>query len=522
MVQRRLNKPSGGPKKTPVLTEQQPVNLRQENEETVAEIDFVRIEKNLAELGFFTPTSKRVKNLKSKTITLTRDIDGNRVDCKVTFVPGALYGLPSTADQDKWLSFQKFISDLQQEVGRVTNPITFLSADMLRMLGQTASGTNFKDIDEWLDRMWSTSIISEGMVYYAGKKIRIKDRTPIKVFTRAVTAGATLDDGSIAEKNYVWLSDWQLENVNNSHQIPVDFETYKKLKNNIAKTLVPLLQIWLYATRKKGMFEKRYEEICQLLDTTQYQHASKIVEKLGPSLDELKQHKYLAAWRVEKTSDGSGFKIIFFHGEKFQRDLRRRLTPATEPDPDSQPVNASARPQEPPPQPEVDPELLAELTKRGVGEKGAQKLLAELPADRPVRALLEWGDQEIARQVGKIRNPAGFYIRLLEGHSAPPDTQETPGRRKARQEAENERQRHLKKQRLSAIEAEEEESRRLSAEIGALPAEARQALLDQAKADLLAQHPQMALFFKTDPDNAANDGAVQTRMRAMFKAGWKY
>jgi hypothetical protein len=483
-----------------------------------AEADFVKIEKNLAELGFFTPASKRVKNLKSKTINFSREIDGNRVDCKVTFVPGALYGLPSTADQDKWLAFQKFLTDLQNEFGQIANPITFLSADMLRLLGQTSSGTNFKDIDEWLDRMWSTSIISEGVVYYAGKKVRVKDRTPIKVFTRAVTAGATLDDGSIAEKNYVWLSDWQLENVNHNHQMPVDFEAYKRLKNNIAKTLVPLLQIWLYATREKGVFEKRYDEICQLLDTTQYKHASKIAEKLGPSLNELQQEKYLAAWRIEKTSDGTGFKIIFHHGEKFHRDLLCRSIGG----------GAQSEPAEPRETPdtqitqEPDSELLAELTRRGIGESGARKLLARLPADRPVQALLEWGDQEISRQPGKIENPAGFYIRLLEEHSAPPPTIETSGQRKASQEAANAQQRYLEEQRRTIIQAEEAERRKLTAQIAALPVRARQELFDQAKAELIAQYPQMAHFFQTHPETTIHDGAVQMRMRAILAAGWKF
>ncbi len=470
--------------------------------EEAVEADFVKIEKNLAELGFFSPASKRVKNRKSKTISFTREIDGNRVECKVTFVPGALYGLPSTADQDKWLAFQKFVTGIQQESGSVSNPVTFLSADMLRLLGQTSSGTNFKDIDEWLDRMWSTSIISEGVVYYAGRKIRIKDRTPVKVFTRAVSAGATLDDGSIAERNYVWLSDWQLENLNSNHQLPVDFEAYKKLRNNIAKTLVPLLQIWLYATRDKGVFEKRYDEICQLLDTAQYQHASKIAEKLGPSLEELREQGYLAAWRIEKTSDGSGFKILFHHGEKFRRDQQLRGLPGGEP--------AQAAP-------EIDAALLAELTGRGISESRARKLLALLPAERPVRELLAWGDREIARQPGKFENPAGFYIRLLEEEPAPPAAGEIP-----RPAQDTERQQYLEEQRRTIVQAEELERDRLAAAIAALSPHLREQLFEQAKSELVTQYPQMARFFETHPENASEDGAVQARMRAIFAAGWPY
>lgn len=91
----------------------------------------------------------------------------------------------------------------------------------------------------------------------------------------------------------------------------MDFEEYKKLKNAIAKALVPLLQIWLYATRDKGVFEKRYDEICQLLNITRYPNASLVAQKFGPSLDELKRHGYLSEWRIVKTSDNTGFKIVF-------------------------------------------------------------------------------------------------------------------------------------------------------------------------------------------------------------------
>jgi hypothetical protein len=102
--------------------------------------------------------------------------------------------------------------------------------------------------------------------------------------------------------------------------LPIEFETYQQLKNNIAKALIPLLQVWLYASREAGSFEKRYNELCQILNIRQYEHKSKIKEKLSPSLNELVGHGYLKAWEVEKTSDGKDFKLIFRHGRKFYAD----------------------------------------------------------------------------------------------------------------------------------------------------------------------------------------------------------
>jgi len=87
---------------------------------------------------------------------------------------------------------------------------------------------------------------------------------------------------------------------NNNHLLPIDLEAYRELKNHIAKALVPLLQIWLYATRREGVYEKRYEELCQFLNIQQYRYESLIKRTLGPSLDELKQFGYLADWQTQR------------------------------------------------------------------------------------------------------------------------------------------------------------------------------------------------------------------------------
>src|SRR5215472_10736370 len=72
--------------------------------------DFIKIEKNLASLGFFTPSSKRIKGARKKTITFTKVIDGKRVEARANILPSAEYGLPITADQDKYLALQKIIT----------------------------------------------------------------------------------------------------------------------------------------------------------------------------------------------------------------------------------------------------------------------------------------------------------------------------------------------------------------------------------------------------------------------------
>ena len=404
-------------------------------ENTLPAVDFVKVEKNLTSLGFFTPSSKKIKNAKAKVISFTRVIDGKRVEAKVTIAPAALYGLPITADQDKYIALQKIINDLKQELGEIGNPIRFSTAELLRLLGKRIrTGKNYDDVGEWLKRMTSTAIVSEGAVYYAGRKTWATDT--FHVFERSVSFGRELPDGTIADKNYVWLSEWQIENINSNHFLAIDHDMYKRLKNHIAKALVPLLQIWLYASREAKSFEKRYDELCQLLNIKQYLHRSKIEEKLGPGLDELKHYHYITDWEIEQTSDEKAYKVIFYHGDKFHRDLQQRLDRKSKPQLKQLALNSSAN-EEKSEQPADRHPIVSELIKRGVTIEGAKKLIQTLLADQPVLDQLEWGDQLIAdrtRSGDGIKNPPGFYVYLIKNNVTVPENFLTSRKRQMHEE----------------------------------------------------------------------------------------
>src|SRR5271155_3652007 len=98
--------------------------------EMLSSTDFVKVEKNLASLGFFTPSSKRLRNTQEKSFTITTVADGQRLELKGTIIPSAKYGLPITADQDKWIALCKILTDTLQREGKVTNPISFTSAEI--------------------------------------------------------------------------------------------------------------------------------------------------------------------------------------------------------------------------------------------------------------------------------------------------------------------------------------------------------------------------------------------------------
>jgi len=299
------------------------IELAAKKNNELTEQEFVKAEKSLIEFGFFSPVKSKKESQSKKVIPVNRIENGNKVEATATILPSAEYGRPTIADQDKYLALQKLIVEKYKKHGEVKNPIVFSSSELLSILGKTDSGKNFKDVVQWLDRMYATTIFSEGAVYLAGKKTWARDR--LRVFERAISAGQELEPGKVTDKNAVWLSDWQLENINNNYLLPVDIDSYKHLKQDIAKALAPLLQIWLYASRNEKKFEKLYSDICKHLGITCYTKLSDIQRRFCPSLDELKKEGYLAKWELVQTADKKAYKIIFYHGSKFYQDRVKQL-----------------------------------------------------------------------------------------------------------------------------------------------------------------------------------------------------
>ena len=433
--------------------------------------EFIKIEKNLASLGFFSPSHKRISGVRQKVVAMSREMNGKRVEARATILPSAQYGLPTTADQDTYLAILKLATEMYRKHGKVTNPISFTSAEILRIQGKSCvSGYHYKELLEQLMRIKTSTIVSEGTVYFAGRKVWAKDA--FNVINRLVLLGTAMEDGTVADKHYVWFSDWQIENINSNYLLPIDYDSYKQLRNHIAKILVPLLQIWLYASREQGCFEKRYEEICQFLNIRAYQHQSKIKEKLGPSLDELTAHGYLSKWRLEKTSDGAGYKIVLYHGEKFHRDLRRRAAPAglngannsSQTPADTRSLAAApnfSRANEVKRTPKVeqgtvpvvDDNVLKALMERGISVERSRELLSNAGDGQQIIDQLEWGDYLIARSgAGKFYNPPGFYVRLIESKVVPPEHFETSHKKRLREEAHRARTQTIQEQ--AALELE--------------------------------------------------------------------
>src|ERR1044072_1403498 len=92
--------------------------------------EIVRVEKNLNTFGFFTPSSKRLRVSSKRVALQVRTDEGRRVQAKATIFPVGEFGLPTTADQDKYFAFQKILEEIRKRNGAISNPVRFSSAAM--------------------------------------------------------------------------------------------------------------------------------------------------------------------------------------------------------------------------------------------------------------------------------------------------------------------------------------------------------------------------------------------------------
>jgi hypothetical protein len=500
---------------------------------------FTKVDNNLTSVGFFTASSKRSRQESQKNITI---IDRG-VERRISILAGGKLGQPITQDQDYWFALMKLVSEHVQQVGKLKNPFTFTTAALTKILGQVHGGKNYKAVLEWADVMTFTGI--KGGAYDAAQNRWLIDRT--HALERFVSAGKELPDGKIADKNHVWFSEWQLDNINSGNLIPIELATYVQLKTNIARSLVPHLQEWLFASQRDGRFEKQYEDICHLLGIRAYEYRSKIEEKLAPSLNELVAHGYISKWAIEPMAHGKSYKLVFWHGAKYHADRTSRMeSQRLVGSPGSDGVRTTRRPRQQrlqlappaaaatPPVPEemptapepprkaapaIDETLVAELMKRGIGEGDARKLLARLAPDQPVMDQLEYADAVIRQARGRIQNPPGFYVSRLQDNSPNPPGFETSAARKIRLEAEELQAQAIAERHMAQLLAEEEERNRLDAQIDTLPPAARKALFEQAKSQLLNTFPGMTGLLKATPENAMDEGPIRNKMRRLLAEG---
>ena len=283
------------------------------------DVDLVRFEKNLLQIGFFGANDARDKNRTTRRVEQVVTRNGNKIKVAAEFRGSDALGLPSTTDRDKFIALLKIVSEERVKTGSISNPIRFSGYRLIQELGLSRNGEIYEEILRWGKRMTDTTITSEQVVYRAAKKL-YSDET-LHVFRAFRRTGSSNLNGSERQENYeVVLEDWLLENLNQRYVIPEDFNAYKQLTRPTAKGIFGNLHLWFHASAGKPV-EKDYADLCNLLNVQAYPHVSKIKSTMGLALNELVAIKYVSKWDIQKMSSKQGYKVVLVPGEELLRIL---------------------------------------------------------------------------------------------------------------------------------------------------------------------------------------------------------
>src|ERR1700712_4777033 len=298
------------------------------------DVDLVRFEKNLLQIGFFGANDARDKNRTSRRIEQIVIRNGNKIKGAAEFRGSDALGLPSTTDRDKFIALLKIVSEERIKTGVISNPIRFSGYRLIQELGLSRNGEIYEEILRWGKRMTDTTITSEQVVYRAAKKVYSDE--VLHVFRSFRRTGSSNLNGTERQEHYeVVLEDWLLENLNQRYVIPEDFNAYKQLTRPTAKGIFGNLHLWFHASQGRQV-EKDYAELCNLLNVQVYPHLSKIRSTMGLALDELVKIKYISRWDVQPMLSKKGYKIVLTAGSELLHILqnlrteRRETAPATE------------------------------------------------------------------------------------------------------------------------------------------------------------------------------------------------
>jgi hypothetical protein len=282
--------------------------------------DYVQAETFLENSGYFTPSSKRISDIYTKTKKFKEiaDKEGGKRTLQVKITANHELGLPTTSDLDFYRALQKILDEIIDSRGRIPQPVAVSVKRLIRYAGKIYSQQNRIAATEFLKRLALTGII--GSIYVAKRKEYQEMVTG--VVRNLYFRGEVMKNGDVAKHTRIIFSAWFLSNYYYRNVRPLDYTFYQQLRKPIAKSLYTLLGNGWYASRGNP-FRKTYASLCDEFLLRKYVHLSDIQRQLDPAHEELKRLRFLDHWEFHQSSNGkNGYVITYYAGKKHFEDLQ--------------------------------------------------------------------------------------------------------------------------------------------------------------------------------------------------------
>jgi len=276
-----------------------------------------------------------------------------------------------------------------------------------------------------------------------------------------IFTGEKLPDGRKADAVYISFNDPFWEVLNNAPVRPLD-RVYMRELPPAAQRFYEIISRKIFAALKNDYARAKisYSEYCTFSAQLRHFERQRVQDQMAKVLRPHKASGYITAIKYEPIIDAQSQPdwILYLtpgpkaHAEFAAAHTRRKVLKPTDATANETkgdqpkhhrivPRQTESRLELASVQPTFDPTLVSEITRRGINEKKAHELLANLKPgqDKVLIAQLEYAEQTVRQLQGtpnQVRNPSGFIISMIERNATLPDNFETSAQRTAREERE--------------------------------------------------------------------------------------
>jgi len=218
-----------------------------------------------------------------------RIIDGETYEVLWEVYPHPEFGIPRDFERRLHRAVEYIISQLQRPV---RNPIRLGSyANIARIMDVPCTGKFIQQFKTGILKMIATIIVTKKAYYNKAKRVWMEEG--FHLYDKAVFTGEIMDDGTVADTNYLYLSEPYLQNINASYVKPIDYDFLRSLRP-IASRLYEILGVKFYGHSK--FIKYRYSTLCKLLPLKRRKYLSAAKQQLNPAHEELVTKGFLKSY----------------------------------------------------------------------------------------------------------------------------------------------------------------------------------------------------------------------------------
>jgi hypothetical protein len=253
------------------------------NPSPLTSASIVKQEANLLRFPFFALGRKGLRNQKGLLIRGRSTLDNETYDFEYCITCNSNDIYPGQFARKVHMALLRLMQSKQSFP--FTNPIEFTFRELMEAMKIAPGGANLQCIKQALRSIHGTCIRSKfALKNGEGKHLKSRERG-YSLYSEYVFFDELMPDNkTVADKNFLWLADWYLNNINSLYCSPLDYAVWQTLdeKSPIASRLYEFFTFNFSGDWNTLPID--YEKLARFLPVAEVRHLSQIEQQLGKAL----------------------------------------------------------------------------------------------------------------------------------------------------------------------------------------------------------------------------------------------